>query len=79
MFIKNTTFRFLGCTASDDLKWMFGTDSAFTKAREVSVTRAAIIRYALHSSITVWFGSVTNQDILVALEPAEKLELYDCL
>ncbi len=86
LIITNSTvttmesFRFLGTTISQDLKWDTHTDSIVKKAQQrlyflhqlkkfnlpqvlLKQFYSAIIETVLCSSITVWFGSATKQDI----------------
>ncbi len=73
------SFRFLGTTISQDLKWDNHIDSIAKKAQqrlyflrqlrkfnlpqELLIQYSAIIESVLCSSITVWFGSATKTDI----------------
>ncbi len=70
------SFRFLGTTISQDLKWDTHIDSIVKKAQQrlyfihqlrkfnlLKQFYSAIIESVLCSSITVWFGSATKTDI----------------
>ncbi|KAJ8375448.1 hypothetical protein SKAU_G00060280 [Synaphobranchus kaupii] len=62
------TFRFLGSTISQDLKWMPNIVTLIKKAQQRLYflrqlrNNPAIIQSVLCTSITVWFGSATKQD-----------------
>ncbi len=69
------SFRFLGTTISQDLKWDTHIDSVAKKAQQRLLRKfnlpqellkqfySAVIESVLCSSITVWFGSATKSDI----------------
>ena len=72
------SFKFLGTSISQDLKWNSPIDSVRMKAqqrlyflrhekkfslpRELVIVYTAIIQSVLCTSITVWFGSAIKQD-----------------
>ncbi len=55
------SFRFLGTTISQDMKWVIHIDSIVRKAQQRFYS--AIIESVLCTSITVWFSSATKSDL----------------